>query len=108
MRFQKTHSAKRGTSTYKSDEGLVIYLPKSAGDHPAELEVEGLTAPAAKVAKVKMTPEERKAAAAEKRAKNAGLTPAQKLAAEEERLEKRRQQLEKRRVELAAADGATA
>jgi hypothetical protein len=78
MTFTKTHDAKRGTSTYKSAEGLTLYVPKSAGERPATIEVTGLTAPPARAAKAKTTPEERKARAAERKAANAGLTPAQK------------------------------
>lgn len=97
MKFVKTHSAKRGTSTYKAENGLVVYVPKSAGEHPAEIEVNGLTAPERAV-RAKMTPEERKAKAAEERARVAGLTPAQRSA----------ELVEKRRKALAAAEAKAA
>jgi len=97
MTFTKTHTANRGTSTYKSAEGLVLYVPKSAGEHPESIEVTGLTAPAAKAPKATLTPEqkaaretERKAKAAEERARVAGLTPAQK---KEEKARKLRERL---------------
>lgn len=79
--FKKVHTANRGYSTYKA-EGFpgVILLAKPAfnGQHPDEIGVEGVPEPVEKVSKVKMTPEERKARAAEERARLAGLTPKQR------------------------------
>jgi len=96
MIFKRTHVANRGTATYKSDEGLVIYAPKSVGDQPVEILVEGLTAPekSAAAGRAKLTPEQkaenkrqRDAEAAERKARNAGLTPAQRAAERVQRLE---------------------
>jgi hypothetical protein len=79
--FSKVHTASRGTATYRSPEGLTINVPKSVGDQPETLEVNGLTAPVGKVkvpGALKQTPEERKAAAAAEKARFAALTPEQK------------------------------
>lgn len=82
MMFTKTHSAKRGTSTYKSDEGLTIYVPKSAGEHPEMIEIDGLTVPVksatSRVVGPKASKEERVAAATAEKARFAGLSPEQK------------------------------
>lgn len=82
MTFSKTHvNENRGTRTYQSAEGVTLYLPKSAGDQPDSFSVDGLNAPTAKEpTKAKLTPEERKAEAAKRRAENASLTPAQRAA----------------------------
>ena len=110
MTFNRTHyNAKRGTSTYRSEEGVTLYLPKSVGEHPESFTAEGLTAPAPKAAKVKLTPEQRKAAAAEARALNASLTPAQKAAkklADAQARVERAQKAANKAEEAAKASGA--
>jgi len=96
MRFTKSHvAANRGDTTYSSPESAgVIKLPKSfnGGNHPEILEVTGLDAQGAVVEfagrKAKATPlteEQKKAKLAELKAKNAAMTPEQRLAAKKQR-----------------------
>lgn len=75
MVFTKTHSANRGTSTYTSEDGRTLYLPKSVGEHPEQITVEGLGAAPVKAstAKPKESKEDRKA-------RLAAETPEQKAA----------------------------
>ena len=82
--FSRIHTANRGYSTYKA-QGFpgVILLAKPAfnGEHPETLEVADVPAAVegSRTARAKMTPEERKAKAAEERARLAGLTPKQRM-----------------------------
>jgi len=79
--FNKVHTANRGTSTYKA-EGYpgVILLAKPAfnGVHPEYIQVEDVPEPTEKASRAKQTPEERKAKAAQEKARLAGLTPDQR------------------------------
>lgn len=86
--FKKTHSSNRGTSTYRSvtadgkDGALVLYLPKSAGEHPDEIGVNGMVEPepGTSAKGPKLSKEEIKAKAAAERARFKALTPEEQAA----------------------------
>lgn len=104
--FKRVHTANRGTSTYKA-EGYpgVILLAKPAfnGAHPDELSVNDVPDAVAKEStRTKVSPEERKAKAAEERARLAGLTPKQRA---DEKANKLRAKLAEIEAKAASIEG---
>lgn len=82
--YTKVHTANRGTSTYKAPgrPGVILFAkPMWNGEHPETIEVADVpeATESARVSKAKMSPEEKKVAAAAKRAELAALTPAERL-----------------------------
>jgi hypothetical protein len=105
--FKRVHTANRGASTYRAEgyPGVILLAkPTFNGAHPESIEVGDVPVATVRVStagsRVKMTPEERKAKAAEERARQAGLTPAQRA---EEKAAKLRAKLVAAEAKIAAA-----